>query len=635
MQKINQINQYLLERYPNIWNTRIVWMLLLGIAVHFIFFFIGFVSHASPGTLQHTRAIDDYFSTGLVFVHVIISVLLIVGWLIYMLKNNAFKNFYPSSGRKLFLEYLQYFVIIFVSTTFYFSYMTGFRLFINHQYDDEKMAKNIDVINRSVPFLSQDLESYTLENRLFPKEFSDYYCETDINKIEKDKKYFVYHNRVYQFFSLYKKTVTKRDKRGLFLYPEEEKKNKTALAYYKDNGDGKSRTYFFKKQVEDLSPYIKTSMPSYVNFSSVFYDIKNNPSTHIRKYRFENNINNLEDEDLLKQQQAFINEKTIKILGNKDSQELQKLMTDFLAISNEFRIANNLNSKDWSKMVYNPDKFEVRQFIKKYQTKLGEEYDTNKSPDGYYDGNETVAVIDSAAATTDNYLDENGEVKQDTINVKDFNPNWDKEVSPKNFFKNNMSDYYYYTADLKTLLENVDTIKNDDFFTDAVHLYIWIAFALAMFIFSFRVTDLRSLLFSIISAGVIILVVTLFCVASFFIFKFNNIFFVFYTILVTGIIILLLPFISMGRFPKIISAIFMIISMIGFPLFILLIFGIINEHQVADCRSQVDLGKINYENCKGILDDLGLTASYIMLIFSFIFLYFYTGFIKKWKALPE
>lgn len=635
MQKINKINQYLLERYPNIWNTRIVWMLLLGIAVHLIFFFIGFVSHASPVTLQHTRAIDDYFSTGLVFVHVIISVLMIVGWLIFMLKNNAFKNFYPSSGKKLFLEYLQYFIIIFVSTTFYFSYMTGFRLFINYKYDDEKMAKNIDVINRSVPFLSQDLESYTLENRLFPKEFSDYYCETDINKIEKDKKYFVYHNRVYQFFSLYKKTVTKKDKRGLFLYPEEEKKNKTALAYYKDDGDRKSRTYFFKKQVEDLSPYIKTSMPSYVNFSTVFYDIKNNSSTHIRKYRYENNISNLEDEDLLKNQQAFINEKTIKILGNKDSQELQKLMTDFLAISNEFRIANNLNSKDWSKMVYNPDKFEVRQFIKKYQTKLGEEYDTNKSPDGYYDGNETVAVIDSAVATTDNYLDENGEVKQDTINVKDFNPNWDKDVSPDYFFKNNISDYYYYTSDLQTLLENVDTIKNDDFFTDAIHLYIWIAFALAMFIFSFRVTDLRSLLFSIISAGVIILVVTLFCVASFFIFKFNSSFFVFYTILVTGVIILLLPFISMGRFPKIISAIFMIISMIGFPLVIWLIFGIINEHQVVDCRSQVDLGKINYENCKGILDDLGLTASYIMLIFSFIFLYFYTGFIKKWKALPE
>ena len=111
MRKINQINQYLLERFPNIWNTRIVWMLLLGIAVHFIFFFIGFVSHASPGTLQHTRAIDDYFSTGLVFVHVIISVLLIVGWLIYMLKNNAFKNFYPSSGKKLFFEFVQYFII--------------------------------------------------------------------------------------------------------------------------------------------------------------------------------------------------------------------------------------------------------------------------------------------------------------------------------------------------------------------------------------------------------------------------------------------------------------------------------------------------------------------------------------------
>ncbi|PZU85592.1 MAG: hypothetical protein DI529_09725 [Chryseobacterium sp.] len=634
MQKINKINQYLLERYPNIWNTRITWMLLLGIAIHLIFFFIGFVSHTGPVTLQHTRAIDDYFSTGLVFVHVIISVLMIVGWLIFMLKNNAFKSLYPSSGRKLFLEYLQYFIIVFVSTTFYFSYMTGFRLFINYKYDDEKMAKNIDIINRSVPFLSQDLESYTLENRLFPKEFSDYYCETDINKIERDKKYFVYHNRVYQFFSLYKKTVKNKDEKGQFLYPEEEKKNKTALAYYDDSGDRKSRTYFFKKQVEDLSPYIKTSTPSYINFSSVFYDIRNYPSAHVRKYRYDNDLSNFEDDkDLLKKQQAFINEKTIKILDNKSSQELQKLMTDFLAISNEFGIANNLNSKDWSKMVYNPDKFEVRQFIKKYQTKLGEGYDPNKSPDGYYDGVETVAV-DSTAVTADNYLDENGKVRQDTISVKDFNPNWDKEVSPKNFFKNNISDYYYYTSDLQTLLENVDTIKNDDFFTDTIHLYIWIAFALATFIFSFRVTDLRSVLFSIVSAGVIILLVTLFCVFFAFVGNFRNTLFVLYTILTVSILILLMPFITTGKVRKIVPSIFMIISMVGFPLFIWLIFGIINEHQVVDCRTKMYTTD-NYMTCKGVLDNLGLITSYIMLILSFIFLYFYTGFIKKWKALPE
>ncbi len=633
MQKINKINQYLLERFPNIWNTRIIWMLLLGIAVHLIFFFIGFVSHASPSSLQHTRAIDDYFSTGLIFVHIIISVLLIVGWLIYMFKNNAFKNFYPSSGRKLFSEFLQYFIIIFISTTFYFSYMSGFKLFISYKYDDETMAKNIDIINRSVPFLSQNLEDYTLENRMSPKPFADFYCETDINKIDRTQKYFVYHDRVYQFFRLYPKTVTQTNERGEFIYPEEEEKNRTALAYFENNSETKSRTYFFKKNVEDLSAYINTTAPSYYNYSSVFYDVRN-PSVHIRKYRYENGLNNAaEEKDVYKQMQIAINQKTIEILEKKDSNDLEKLMQDFLDISRELDIVNNLNAKDWSAMVYHPEKFEVRSFIKLYKPNPGEDYDPNKAPERRYDYAEAIAV-DSAAAKFDNYLGEDGQIKKDTISARDFNPNLDREVSPEDYFKNNVSDFYYYRGDLQTLLENVDTIKTDDFFSDAVHLYIWIAFALSILIFSFRVTDLRALLFSIISAGVIILGVTLFCVAMAFMLGFKDVFFVLYTILIVGILILLMPFLTAGKFPKIVSSIFMIISMAGFPLFIWLIFGIVNEHQVSGCKTKVYIAD-NYLTCRGILDDLGLNASYIMLILSLVFLYFYTAFIKKWKARPE
>ena len=180
----------------------------------------------------------------------------------------------------------------------------------------------------------------------------------------------------------------------------------------------------------------------------------------------------------------------------------------------------------------------------------------------------------------------------------------------------------------------MDTIKSDDFFSDSVHLFIWIAFALAILIFSFRVTDLRALLFSIISAGVIILLVTLFCVFFAFVGGFKNAFFILYTILTVGVIILLIPLITIGKARKIVTSIFMIISMVGFPLFIWLIFGIVNEHQVSDCRTKVYIGD-NYMNCKGVLDNLGLTSSYIMLISTFVFLYFYTGFVKKWKAIPE
>lgn len=633
MQKINQINQYLLERFPNIWNTRIVWMLLLGIAVHLIFFFIGFVSHASPSMLQHSGAVNDYLTSGLIFVHIIISVLMIVGWLVYMFKNNAFKSFYPSSGRKLFFEFLQYFIIIFVSTTFYFSYMSGFKLFINYKYDDEKMAKNIDIINRANAFLSQEIELYTLEQRKYPKEFSDFYCETNINKIDKNGKYFVYHDRIYQYFSLYQKKVTVTDSREEFKFPEEERKNKIPFAYFETSSDGKTRTYYFKKAVVDLSPLIKSTAPSYYNFSDVLYDIRNNPSTNIRKYRFENGIENDENLNELKKQKVLINQKTAQLLDSKNPKALQELLQNFLDISKEFDIRNNLNAKDWSAMVNHPDKFEVKNFIKKYKSKAGTEYNPNKVADGYYENPSEVA--ETAVVSADNYLNENGEIVKDTVNVRDFNPNLDREVSPADYFKKNLSNYYYYTSDLKTFLENVDSIKGNDFYTEMIHFFIWLAFALAAFIFSFRITNIRSLLFSIVSAGVIVLVVTLFCVASAFVFNMTSKFFIFYTMLAVGLIILLLPFITLKRFPKLFSSIFMLISINAFPIFIWLILVTINEHQTADCYMKNINSDEDYRNCVGFLDEYGYTLSYLILIVSFLFLYLYTSFIKKWKALPE
>ena len=550
-------------------------MLLLGIAIHLIFFFIGFISHASPSTLQSSGAISDYLSSGLVFVHVIISVLMIVGWLVFMFKNNAFKSFYPSSGKKLFYEFFQYFIIIFISSTFYFSYMVGFRLFINYKYDDEKMEKNIGIINRANAFLSQELELYTLDNRLFPKQFSDYYCETEINKIDKNQKYFVYHDRVYQYWSLYEKVVTERDKYDEFVYPKEEAKNGTGLAYYETSKDGKSRIYYFKKAVQDLSAYIPTTAPSYYNFSDVFYNVNQNPSNHSRKYRYEAGIPIVEDNDTFKKHKALINQQTTELLKSKNPKAIEELMQDFLAISKEFDIRNNLNAKDWAKLVSHPDNYKVKQFIKKYLPKAGQDY-----------------------------------------------------------FKKNMSGYYYYTTDLRYLLENVYTVKTYDFFSQTVHYFLWLAFGLATFIFGFRVTNMRSLLFSIVSAGVIILLVTLFCVMSAFVFNLRNEFFIFYTMLTVGIVILLIPFLTLKRMSKLFSSIFMLITINAFPIFIWLILIIINEHQTANCRFNSQL--VDLENdCLGFSDEFGFTLSYLVLIVSMLFLYFYTGFIKKWKALPE
>ncbi len=624
MQKINQFNQYLLEKYPTIWNTRIVWMLLGSLAVHILFFVIGYLSHIDPVSLQKYSVKNDYYTDGVIFIHLIISILMIVGWLLMMFKNNAFKNFYPSSKGKLFVQFVQYFIIIFASTTFFFSYMVGFRLFINQKYSDEEMSKNIDIINRVHPFLSQNLESYTLENRLFPKPFNDLYCETDIDDIDRNKKYFVYYDRVYQFNSVYSKTSFKRDKKNEFIIPEPEASLKTPIAY--SDTKEKSQIFYFKKEVVDVSPYIKTTGLTYYNFSNILY--AHNFQAYddgVSAIEIDYYYNKDSPDHTLKNKKAIINQKTAELLDRKNPAELEKLLTDFLAISKKYRVKNNLESKSWVKMIYtpqNPD-FEVRYFIKDYQPRGNDDNE-------YYD---SAIAVDSVATA----IDEDGNIVSDSVKIRQFNPEINNQVSPQDYFKNNVTDYYYCTDHMKELLENVDRVKNEDFFSENVHIYIWIAFFLSTFIFSFRITGLKSLLFSVISAGLLVLAITLVIVMYTAVTGYKEEFFVLYFLLLVSLVILLIPIFKIESLSKMVSSIFVNISMNGFVLFLLLIFGIISMHQKAMCGVEIydsyDISQT--KTCVTVFDYLGLGISYILLLGGFIFMYFYTSILQRWKAMPE
>jgi len=637
MQRINKFNQFLLEKYPTIWNTRIVWMLSAGITVHILFFVIGYLSHINPKSLQTSYVTDDYFRDGIILIHLIISILMIVGWLILMFKNNAFKNFYPSSAGKLFAQFLQYFIIIFVSTTFYFSYMVGFRTFINNKYPDAEMKQNIETINLGNAFLSQNLELYTLDNRISPKLFYDLYCERDIKKIDRTKHYHVYYNRVYQFYSVYSKTSYKKDYDKNFVVPEPENSQKKEVIYSQNDGN-KSETFYFKKEVVDVSSDIKSTGISFYNFSDLFYEngSKDGGRAYAGYYEEDNSkFHNLE----IKKKRAEINRKTAEILDENNPAEIEKLLSQFLKISGQFAIENNLDAKQWTKMVYGPADFSVRYFIKKYKPVNGEVYDPN-NPQAYDYNNETAVAVDSAVSTVDAdaaIVNEDGEIVNDSILIKDFNPEISSQISPEDYFKKNTTDYYYNTDNLKEFLESVDEVKANDFFSQNIHIYLWIAFFLSTAIFSFRITGLRSLLFSVISAGLLALALTLITVLYAVSVSGREEFFVTYMILFISIFILSIPVFAMNKFNKLITSIFVNISLNGFVLFVLLIFGIITIHQKEACNGSVydpALG-IAYEDCQTIIDSLGLGLSYIILVLGFLFVFFYTKILLKWKARPE
>ncbi|WP_300670163.1 hypothetical protein [Soonwooa sp.] len=639
MNKISRINQYLLERYPTIWNTKIVWMLALAFLFHLLFFAFGFFIHADPASLQKSRAVDDYFSSGFIFINLIISVLLLVGWLINMFKNNAFKNFYPVSSAKLFFQFVQYFIIIFSCTSFYFSYMFADKLNINRFYPDAEMSKNIKLINTTVPFLAQNYSDFTLGNRLYPKPFFDLYCETDLQKIDRTKKYFVYYNRAYQYYEVYSKVSKKKDRDGYFVVPEPEASNKTKIAYSETQQDYK--TFYFKKDVVDLSPYILTTAPSFYNYSTIFYDQADDDQPN---YYQGSNIDDSERQVSQKQERkrAEINKAVAELLDSKNRANFEKQFTSFFELAKKYKISTNLNAKSLTDLSFYPNNFEVNNFTKKYKPELNEQYDADRYMGEDYTVAATAAVDDAAVTVDSVYAEttvspptiENGKVVDSKINIKDFNPNMTDEESPDIFFKRRLKDYYFYSDSLKQVLENVDTIKNKDYFHEYIHLFLWIAFCLSTLILGFRTTGLRSVLFAVITAGVLSLIIGLLA----FLINVGHYgstydYFILYAFFITGLLILIIS-ITQKTFSKFINSIAVNISINTFVGMVMLLLVIINRRQINACEALITTEQ--YYSCRGFLDEIGMdSTSYFLLIVGFIFIFFYTKVLRKWKAQPE
>lgn len=104
------IQKYLLLHYPNIWNIRIIPMLLILVVAHLIIFGIGYLStDISFGKAYYYSPSSDL---GILYpTSILISLLIFIGWLIFYNRNNGFKIFYPQKTGQLYGEWLMIFVI--------------------------------------------------------------------------------------------------------------------------------------------------------------------------------------------------------------------------------------------------------------------------------------------------------------------------------------------------------------------------------------------------------------------------------------------------------------------------------------------------------------------------------------------
>ena len=597
---IYKTNQYLLERYPTIWNTRLVWMLLSALILHLIFFVFGFFTLSNPEMLQERYVKDIFFENGSVFLSIIISTLLLVAWLIYMFKNNAFKNFYPTNSFKLFGQFVSYLVIIFACTTFYLSYQYGLKTYIASTYPDAQINKEIQIANDAYLFLSEDLEDYTLNQRRFPKPFNEFYCEDNNKFIDYNKPHLSFEEDSYQYYTL--RTIET---------PINEPYNNNITESYNDSTRNKGfvysktvdsiRTYYFKDSVVNLQEWIKTPFPSYYNMSSTFFvstndNLVDDELTYNYSSDYEYNYEEYSDYDYNYRKSFSIrhqlrNKRNYELLERNDKNEIKQLLEDFLTLSKTYKIDHNLTSNNWLNLVYHPNNFEVKNFIR---DQAKNEYD-----------NDYQLGVD--------------------------------RTKTEEFYNNRLTDYHYENSALRNVFENIESIKNSKPI-ESIHVFMWLAFFFACIFFIFRITGLKQLLFSIITVGVLTLIVSLLAALLFYITGGGSddgaIYFISYFTLALGTLILLIPIVFYKSIKKIIVAICLNISLIGFSLYLFLIVGIISMHQKDTCRADLDYQK-SYYDCNTLMESVGLSWSWILFFCGIIFIFFYTKVIKNWKSLPE
>ncbi len=152
----------------------------------------------------------------------------------------------------------------------------------------------------------------------------------------------------------------------------------------------------------------------------------------------------------------------------------------------------------------------------------------------------------------------------------------------------------------------------------------------------FRITGLKPLLFSILTVGVLILLVTLMTAVIFYLINGNDndaFYFISYLTLAIGTLILAIPIFFIKYIKKIIVGICVNISLIGFSFYVFLIIGIISMYQNDACQADDDY--FDYYHCDTLLNSLELNWSYVLLAIAILFLLFYSKVIKQWKSLPE
>lgn len=161
---LRKLNQKLLVNYPLLWNTRVLNVALLMLICHFIFFVTGYSTYGSIREMLGYSRYEYGLRSASIFMFIsLILFISILIWLIFYLRNNAFKSFYPVSMGYLRKEFMLVFFIFFFSFTVFHSYQYGMHIRAVALTKELTPGKDAYIENLARHFLPIEISSFDRE----------------------------------------------------------------------------------------------------------------------------------------------------------------------------------------------------------------------------------------------------------------------------------------------------------------------------------------------------------------------------------------------------------------------------------------------------------------------------------------
>lgn len=201
------IQQRLLLRHPLLWNTKIVPMGVLLLALSLCFFILGFALNGISFEESHRNFFD--FDATLILLAIVISLLVLILWLVHYFKNNMLKSFYPTSKYHVFKEWGLIFVLCFGLTTPIFWYNLGKETRYRSYFSREELEKRCATLRAGSFFLDGSYSYHEIDNNAVAVEAAsaDTVIVDSVETNSEVRNYFMYRGKKYKNTSLLNKNV--------------------------------------------------------------------------------------------------------------------------------------------------------------------------------------------------------------------------------------------------------------------------------------------------------------------------------------------------------------------------------------------------------------------------------------------